>query len=38
LIEGIEAEETVLDLSVIRAIPAENNMASLAELVTACAP
>ena len=38
LIEGIEAEETVLDLSVIRAIPAENNVASMAELVTACAP
>lgn len=38
LLEGIEAEESVLDMSVIRAIPAENTVASLAELVTACAP
>jgi alkanesulfonate monooxygenase SsuD/methylene tetrahydromethanopterin reductase-like flavin-dependent oxidoreductase (luciferase family) len=38
LLAGIEAEESVLDMSVIRAIPAENTVASLAELVTACAP
>jgi hypothetical protein len=38
LLEGIEAEEAVLDFGVIRAIPAENTVASLAELVTACAP
>lgn len=38
LLAGIEAEEAVLDMSVIRAIPAENTVASLAELVTACAP
>ncbi|HSM43877.1 MAG TPA: LLM class flavin-dependent oxidoreductase [Acidimicrobiia bacterium] len=38
LLEGIIAEEEVLDLSVIRAIPAENTTESLAELVRACAP
>lgn len=38
LLAGIEREEAVLDLSVIRAIPAENTVASLAELVEACAP
>jgi hypothetical protein len=38
LLDGIEFEETVLDMSVIRAIPAENTVASLTELVTACAP
>jgi hypothetical protein len=38
LLDGIEFEETVLDMSVIRAIPAENTVASLAELVTPCAP
>jgi hypothetical protein len=35
---GIEAEEKVLDISVIRAIPSENTVESLSELVTACAP
>jgi len=35
---GIEREESVLDLSVIRAIPAENTVESIAELVEACAP
>jgi hypothetical protein len=38
LIEGIEAEESVLDVPVIRAIPAQNTVDSLAELVMACAP
>lgn len=38
LLAGIEAEETVLDASVIRAIPPENTVESLGELVTACAP
>ena len=38
LLEGILAEEEVLDLSVIRAIPAENSIESLGELVRACAP
>lgn len=38
LLPGIEREESVLDVSVIRAIPAENTVASLAELVEACAP
>jgi len=38
LLEGILAEEEVLDLSVIRAIPAENTTESLGELVRACAP
>lgn len=35
---GVEREESVLDLSVIRAIPAENTVESLAKLVVACAP
>lgn len=38
LIPGIEREESVLDMSVIRAIPAENTIRSLGELVLACAP
>ena len=38
LLAGIEREEVVLDLSVVRAIPAENTVESLAELVAACAP
>jgi hypothetical protein len=38
LLEGIEREEEVLDIGVIRAIPVENTVDSLAELVTACAP
>lgn len=38
LLAGIEAEEEVLDLSVIRAIPAEPTADSLGELVRACAP
>jgi hypothetical protein len=38
LLEGIEREEAVLDISVIRAIPAENTVESIGELVTACAP
>lgn len=38
LLSGIEREEAVLDLSVIRAIPAENTVASIAALVEACAP
>lgn len=38
LLAGIEHEEEVLDLSVIRAIPAENTIESLGELVRACAP
>jgi hypothetical protein len=38
LLEGVEREESVLDLSVIRAITAEDTVESLAELVAACAP
>lgn len=38
LLAGIEREESVLDLSVIRAIPAANTVESLAELVEACRP
>lgn len=38
LLEGILAEEEVLDLSVIRAIPAENTTESFRELIRACAP
>jgi hypothetical protein len=38
LIEGIEREESVLDVSVIRAIPAENTVGSIGELVDAGAP
>lgn len=38
LLAGIEKEESVLDLSVIRAIPAENTTESLHELIRACAP
>lgn len=38
LLTGIEREESVLDVSVIRAIPAENTVESLGELVEACAP
>lgn len=38
LIEGIEREESVLDLGVIRAIPAANTVEAMAELVEACAP
>lgn len=38
LLEGIQMEEEVLDLSVIRAIPAENTTESFGELVRACAP
>lgn len=38
LLEGIHFEEAVLDLSVIRAIPAEHAVESLNELVVACAP
>jgi hypothetical protein len=38
LLAGIEREESVLDLSVIRAIPAEDTVESIAELVEACAP
>jgi hypothetical protein len=38
LLAGIEVEEAALDMSVIRAIPAEVTTDSLAELVRACAP
>ncbi|HUG07291.1 MAG TPA: LLM class flavin-dependent oxidoreductase [Acidimicrobiia bacterium] len=38
LLEGIQAEEEVLDMAVIRAIPAESTTESLGELVRACAP
>lgn len=38
LIADIEIEEEVLDVSVIRAIPAEDTVASLRDLVVACAP
>jgi len=38
LLPGIQSEERTLDVSIIRAIPAENTLESLSELVTACAP
>ncbi|HEU4894535.1 MAG TPA: LLM class flavin-dependent oxidoreductase [Acidimicrobiia bacterium] len=38
LLAGIEREESVLDLSVIRAIPAANTVESISDLVEACAP
>ncbi len=38
MLEGIQAEEEVLDMAVIRAIPAESTTESLGELVRACAP
>lgn len=38
LAKGIEIEEAVVDESVIRAIPASPTVASLGELVKACAP
>lgn len=38
LLAGIEREEEVLDLPVIRAIPAEDSVESIAELVEVCAP
>lgn len=36
--EGIAQEETVLDISVIRAIPEENTVEAIGALVEACAP
>ena len=38
LLRGIEKEEAVLDIPVIRAIPATNTVESISELVAACAP
>lgn len=38
LLEGIEREESVLDIPVIRAIPAENTVEAICDLVLACAP
>lgn len=38
LMEGIEREESVLDLSVIRAIPETDTVEALTDLVEACAP
>jgi alkanesulfonate monooxygenase SsuD/methylene tetrahydromethanopterin reductase-like flavin-dependent oxidoreductase (luciferase family) len=38
LLAGIDSEEAVLDVPVIRAIAAENTVDSLGELVVACAP
>lgn len=38
LAPSIAREEKALDISIIRAIPADNTFDSLAELVTACAP
>lgn len=38
LLAGIEKEEAVLDMPVIRAIPAEGTVDSIGELVEACAP
>jgi alkanesulfonate monooxygenase SsuD/methylene tetrahydromethanopterin reductase-like flavin-dependent oxidoreductase (luciferase family) len=38
LAPGIAAEEQALDISIIRAIPADNTLESLSELVMACAP
>lgn len=38
LLEGIEREEAVLDMSLIRAIPAEPTVDSLMDLARACAP
>ena len=38
LLPGIEREEAVVDHPVIRAIPAEDTVESISELITACAP
>lgn len=38
LLDGIQIEESVLDVPVIRAIPAESTVGALSELVLACAP
>lgn len=38
LLVGIQREESVLDFPVIRAIPSDNTIESLGELVGACAP
>lgn len=38
LLPGIEREEAVLDHPVIRAIPAQDTVESIGELITACAP
>ena len=38
MLPAIEREEGPLDVSIIRAIPADNTVASLSELVTVCAP
>jgi len=38
LLPGIEREESVLEVSVIRAIPPENTVEALGDLVDACAP
>jgi len=38
MLPGIEGEERPLDVSIIRAIPADNTAESFAELVAACAP
>jgi hypothetical protein len=35
---GIQREEAVLDMPVIRAIPSEDTVEALGELVAACAP
>jgi len=38
MLEGIAHEEAALDVSIIRAIPADNSAESLSRLVIACAP
>lgn len=38
LLEGVQREEAVLDVSVIRAIPSDHSVESLNDLVRACAP
>lgn len=38
LLEGIARESSVLDMPVVRAIPAENTVGSIGELVAACRP
>lgn len=38
LMPGIHREESVLDMSVIRAIPADQTVSALLDLVSACAP
>ena len=38
LLPGIDDEESVVDVPVIRAIPSEDTVEALSDLVVACAP